>query len=111
MHSLAAKVSPATSIMAETITSADEVTRTIESACTAYPPGLDEFTSRLNADDSRILVDLLKLDVAGRVGLSGTDTIPSILMALGKAYPQVGVVIKFGVRFCDSFGSCCLHWL
>ncbi|XP_048243824.1 E3 ubiquitin-protein ligase HERC2-like isoform X1 [Haliotis rufescens] len=93
MHSLAAKVSPATSIIAETFTSPDEVTRTMDSVSTAYPLGLDEFTSRMSADDSRILVDLLKLAVACRVGEKGKETMSEILTALGKAYPHVAEMV------------------
>jgi hypothetical protein len=55
MHSLAVKVSPATSIMVETFTSTDEVTSTIDTGNMAYPPGLDEFTNKLTADDARVL--------------------------------------------------------
>ena len=88
MHTLAAKVSPATSFMAETFISPDEVTQTVD-AESDFPPGLDEFTGRLTADDARVLVDLLKLAVADRVGSGGRDTLSCILTALGKANPNV----------------------
>ncbi|KAL8607282.1 hypothetical protein ACOMHN_047613 [Nucella lapillus] len=88
MHSLAAKVSPATSFMAETFISPDEVTQTTE-AESDLPPGLDEFTSHLCADDARVLVDLLKLAVADRVAPNSTDTLSNTLTALGKANTQV----------------------
>ena len=89
MHSLAAKVPLSTSIMAETFTTTDEVTSTIETEHTAYPPGLDEFTNKLTADDARVLVDLLKLSVAMRVGEKGRETLSDVLTCLGKAYPSV----------------------
>lgn len=89
MHSLAVKVSPATSIMVETFTSTDEVTSTIDTGNMAYPPGLDEFTNKLTADDARVLVDLLKLSVALRVGEKGRESLSDILTCLGKAYPSV----------------------
>ena len=88
MHTLAAKVSPATSFMAETFILPDEVTQTADTE-SDYPPGLDEFTGRLSADDSRVLVDLLKLAVADRVGSGGRDTLASILTSLGKGNPNV----------------------
>ncbi|XP_012936715.1 E3 ubiquitin-protein ligase HERC2 [Aplysia californica] len=84
MQSLAAKVSPVTSIMAETLQTADEVTQVTG----GFPPGLDEFTYRLSVDDARILVDLLKLSVARRV-VGGKKTLSDVLTALGKASPHV----------------------
>ncbi|KAK7097783.1 E3 ubiquitin-protein ligase HERC2-like isoform X3 [Littorina saxatilis] len=92
MHTLASKVSPATSFMAETFISPEEVTQATESE-SDFPPGLDEFTGRLTADDARVLVDLLKLAVADRVGSGGRDTLSSILTALGKANPQVSEML------------------
>ncbi|KAL5011340.1 hypothetical protein ScPMuIL_009891 [Solemya velum] len=93
MHTLAAKISPATSIMAETFTSTDEVTCTMEPDPTTCPPGLDEFTVRLTADDSRVLVDLLKLSVASRVGENGRETLSRVLMCLGKVNPTVAEML------------------
>ncbi|XP_052077229.1 E3 ubiquitin-protein ligase HERC2-like isoform X2 [Mytilus californianus] len=93
MHSLAFKVSPATSIMVETFTSTDEVTSTIDTINTAYPPGLDDFTNKLTADDARVLVDLLKLSVALRVGEKGKESLSDILTCLGKAYPSVAEML------------------
>ncbi|XP_021378315.1 E3 ubiquitin-protein ligase HERC2-like isoform X2 [Mizuhopecten yessoensis] len=93
MHSLAAKVSPATSIMAETFTSTDQVTSTIEKVLTSFPLGLDEFTNRLTADDCRVLVDLLKLSVGSRVGTKGRETLSEILTCLGRAYPAVSEML------------------
>ncbi|CAG5129601.1 unnamed protein product, partial [Candidula unifasciata] len=89
MQSLAAKASPATSILAETIQSAEEVTQVGETNLSGgYPPGLDEFTHKLSVDDARILVDLLKLCVARKI-IGGKKTLSDVLTALGKASPQV----------------------
>lgn len=52
-------------------------------------PDLDEFTTTLSADDARVLVDLLKLAVAGRAGGKGQEALSYVLTALGKSYPQV----------------------
>ncbi|KAK3100706.1 hypothetical protein FSP39_024049, partial [Pinctada imbricata] len=92
-HSLVAKVPLETSYMAETLTSAEEVTCAIEAVGTAYPPGLDEFTNSLNAEDARMLVELLKLAVANRVGDRGKDILSDILTCLGKAYPSVAEML------------------
>ena len=89
MHSLAAKVSPVTSIMAETFTSTDQVTSAMDKVQTSFPQGLDDFTNKLAADDCRVLVDLLKLAVAGRVGDRGKPTLSEILTSLGKAFASV----------------------
>ncbi|GFN81530.1 E3 ubiquitin-protein ligase herc2-like, partial [Plakobranchus ocellatus] len=104
MQTLAAKVSPGTSILAETLQSADEVTQAVgclgeasasggagsteASGVPVYPEGLDEFTNRLNVEDARILVDLLKLSVARRF-TNGKKTLAYVLTALAKASPQV----------------------
>lgn len=88
MYNLAAKVSPVTSIMAETIQSAEEVT---QGAAGSFPLGLDEFTQRLSVEDARILVELLKLSVARRV-VGGKKVLSEVLTALGRASPQVGTI-------------------
>ena len=56
-------------------------------------PGLDEFTSRLSPDDSRVLVDLLKLSVASRVGSNGRETLSDILTSLAKSCPPVAEML------------------
>lgn len=89
MHSLAAKVSPATSIIAETFTSPDEVTSAMETEPHNQPLGLDEFTSNITPDDARVLVDLLKLAVATRAGEKGREVISEVLIALARANSQV----------------------
>lgn len=53
------------------------------------PSGLDNFTSVLTVEDARVLVDLLKLAVANRVGEKGRETLGTVLTAMGKANPEV----------------------
>ena len=53
------------------------------------PQYLDEFTSLLVPDDTRILVDLLKLAVSCRSGEKGKDVLSAVLSGMGTAYPQV----------------------
>lgn len=49
---------------------------------------LDDFTCKLTADDARVLVDLLKLAVAGRSGPRAKETLAQLLVTLGKSsYP------------------------
>ena len=50
---------------------------------------LDEYTKLLTVEDARVLVDLLKLAVSGRVGEKGKYTLSVILTALGKSNPEV----------------------
>ena len=52
--------------------------------------GLDEFTSTLTEDDTRMLVDLLKLAVAQRVCEGAKEIISSVLIALGKVNSHIG---------------------
>lgn len=49
----------------------------------------DDFTSILTVEDARVLVDLLKLAVANRVGEKGRETLGTVLTAMGKANPEV----------------------
>ncbi|KAK2162853.1 hypothetical protein LSH36_90g02038 [Paralvinella palmiformis] len=92
MHSLA-KASPATSFIAETFITAEQVTNTGESDILIMPPDLDDFTNKLTADDARVLVDLLKLAVAGRAGAKGQQALSHVLIALAKNYPQVAEML------------------
>ena len=76
------------------------------------PSGLDDFTSLLTVEDARVLVDLLKLAVAKRVGPKGKETLGAVLTAMGKANAEVkcitmhvifigiviGIVIKSGIN-------------
>lgn len=43
---------------------------------------VDDFISLLDLNDARILVDLLKLAVAGRVGENAKETLTSVLKGL-----------------------------
>lgn len=43
------------------------------------PSVLDDFTSLLGPNDARILVDLLKLAVAGRMGDGAKETLANVL--------------------------------
>lgn len=54
------------------------------------PQYLDEFTSLLVPDDTRIMVDLLKLAVSCRSGEKGKEVLSAVLSGMGTAYPQVG---------------------
>ena len=65
------------------------MTNTGESDILIMPPDLDDFTNKLTADDARVLVDLLKLAVAGRAGPKGQEALSHVLTALAKNYPQV----------------------
>ncbi|RMC06696.1 hypothetical protein DUI87_16137 [Hirundo rustica rustica] len=53
------------------------------------PQYLDEFTSLLVPDDTRVMVDLLKLAVSNRAGEKGRDVLSAVLSGMGTAYPQV----------------------
>lgn len=53
------------------------------------PQYLDEFTSLLVPDDTRVMVDLLKLAVNLRSGEKGKEVLSAVLSGMGTAYPQV----------------------
>ncbi|XP_061183765.1 E3 ubiquitin-protein ligase HERC2-like isoform X1 [Saccostrea echinata] len=93
MQSLAALVPMETSIIAETLTSADEVMSTMETGPTNFPSGLDDFTARMTVNDARNLVELLKLAVASRMGDLAKEGLSDILTRLAKAYPQVAEML------------------
>lgn len=63
------------------------------SKTSCIPSGLDDFTSLLTVEDARVLVDLLKLAVAKRVGPKGKETLGAVLTAMGKANPEVMWII------------------
>ena len=48
-----------------------------------------DFTSMLTVEDARVMVDLLKLAVANRVGEKGRENLAAILTAMAKANPIV----------------------
>lgn len=56
---------------------------------------LEEFTHLLTVEDARVIVDLLKLAVAGRVGENGKETLSIVLNAMGKASPEVSDCDKY----------------
>ncbi|KAL2717183.1 E3 ubiquitin-protein ligase HERC2 [Vespula squamosa] len=87
LSSRASKMSTsAMSVIAATLTSNAQVVG--EGVTTES--GLDEFTSTLTEDDARMLVDLLKLAVANRVGKGAKEIIASTLISLGKVNPTIG---------------------
>ena len=49
-----------------------------------YPPGIDEFTHLFGQDDIRMLVDLLKLAVAGRCSEKSRESVASLLQTMGQ---------------------------
>ncbi len=57
------------------------------------PSGLDDFTKLLTVEDARVMVDLLKLAVANRVGEKGKETLGAVLTAMGKSNPEVSNVL------------------
>lgn len=59
------------------------------------PQYLDEFTSLLVPDDTRVMVDLLKLAVSCRSGEKGKEVLSAVLSGMGTAYPQVMFSIMF----------------
>jgi len=59
------------------------------------PSGLDDFTKLLTVEDARVMVDLLKLAVANRVGEKGKETLGAVLTAMGKSNPEVSTVFCF----------------
>ena len=50
---------------------------------------VDEFTSSLGHDDSRLLVELLKLAVADRAGDNGKEVLAGVLRVLAQTKPEV----------------------
>lgn len=59
------------------------------------PQYLDEFTSLLVPDDTRVMVDLLKLAVSCRSGDKGKEVLSAVLSGMGTAYPQVMFCVVF----------------
>ncbi|KAJ9582054.1 hypothetical protein L9F63_003637, partial [Diploptera punctata] len=74
----------AMSVIAATMTSNAQVVGQAEEADPMHP-NLDDFTSLLGQDDARMLVDLLKLAVAGRAVDTAKETIVNVLVAMGSA--------------------------
>uniref|UniRef100_A0A3B3QN49 E3 ubiquitin-protein ligase HERC2 n=1 Tax=Paramormyrops kingsleyae TaxID=1676925 RepID=A0A3B3QN49_9TELE len=84
----------AASIIAETMTKTKEQDSESQSkAAGPEPQYLDEFTSLLVPDDTRVMVDLLKLAVSLRSGERGKEVLSAVLSGMGTAYPQVADVL------------------
>lgn len=79
----------AASIIAETMTKTKEDSESQNKASGPEPQYLDEFTSLLVPDDTRVMVDLLKLAVNLRSGEKGKEVLSAVLSGMGTAYPQV----------------------
>ena len=71
----------------------DDEAGALSRTTSCIPSGLDDFTSLLTIEDARVLVDLLKLAVAKRVGPKGKETLGAVLTAMGKANPEVMSII------------------
>ena len=63
--------------------------RPVAAAIAHHHHGLDEFTGILTMEDGRVMVDLLKLAVADRVGSKGKEVLAAVLTAMAKANPEV----------------------
>ncbi|GFT97548.1 e3 ubiquitin-protein ligase HERC2 [Nephila pilipes] len=88
--SFSSKVSPtAASVLAATFSSCEQVC----SITDATDLDVDEFTNLLSSDDARVLVDLLKLAVAGRMNDKAKDIISTVLTNLSKSNTHVGEMI------------------
>ncbi|XP_074029211.1 E3 ubiquitin-protein ligase HERC2 [Leptinotarsa decemlineata] len=56
--------------------------------------GLDDFTSLLNENDARLLVDLLKLSVADRIeDVQAKDILSSVLITMGSTNSDIGAML------------------
>lgn len=87
LSSRASKIShSAMSILAATLTTkADVVSDEAEAPDDdVNSSGLDDFTRKLTEDDARVLVDLLKLAVAGRAGPGSSEAITKVLIGLAR---------------------------
>ena len=56
---------------------------------TSFTEEFGEFTTSLGHDDSRLLVELLKLAVADRAGENGKEVLSGVLRALAETKPEV----------------------
>ncbi|XP_048855280.1 LOW QUALITY PROTEIN: E3 ubiquitin-protein ligase HERC2 [Brienomyrus brachyistius] len=83
----------AASIIAETMTKTKEDSESQSKAAGPEPQYLDEFTSLLVPDDTRVMVDLLKLAVSLRSGERGKEVLSAVLSGMGTEYPQVADVL------------------
>ena len=76
---------------APTKATGDESMEVVSRKPLPFPSELDNFTQLLTVEDARVMVDLLKLAVANRVGEKGKETLAAVLTAMGKASPLVRV--------------------
>ena len=72
---------------------------------------LDNFTHLLTAEDARVMVDLLKLAVAKRVGERGKETMAAVLTTMAKTNKEVdvergGAAGLLRVTWCSGQDSC-----
>ncbi|XP_023810269.2 E3 ubiquitin-protein ligase HERC2 isoform X5 [Oryzias latipes] len=79
----------AASIIAETMAKTKEDSESQSKVVGPEPQYLDEFTSLLVPDDTRVMVDLLKLAVSCRAGEKGKEVLSAVLSGMGTAYSQV----------------------
>ncbi|XP_041440166.1 E3 ubiquitin-protein ligase HERC2 isoform X2 [Xenopus laevis] len=79
----------AASIIAETMTKTKEDAESQNKATGPELQCLDEFTSLLVPDDTRVMVELLKLAVSNRAGEKGKEVLSAVLSGMGTTYPQV----------------------
>ncbi|XP_024133924.1 E3 ubiquitin-protein ligase HERC2 isoform X4 [Oryzias melastigma] len=79
----------AASIIAETMAKTKEDSENQSKVVGPEPQYLDEFTSLLVPDDTRVMVDLLKLAVSCRAGEKGKEVLSAVLSGMGTAYSQV----------------------
>lgn len=71
----------AMSVIAATVTSHAQVIGSSEPTDPTMPM-LDDFACLLSQDDARVLVDFLKLAIAGRAGTNAKETISNVLIGL-----------------------------
>lgn len=83
--------SSAASILAVTLTTNDQVTNT--EVDTLPIQDLDDFTTKLTVDDARVLVDLLKLAVAGRAGDKAREALATVLTSLAKVHSNISEML------------------
>lgn len=72
-------------------------------------PNLDDFTGLLDQDDACMLVDLLKLAVAGRAGDAAKETIVTVLV--GKCTCCVIICDKLNSIIFIIFLLFCFHFV
>ncbi|KAJ8681467.1 hypothetical protein QAD02_017254 [Eretmocerus hayati] len=100
--------SSAMSVIAATLAcNAQLIGETTTAASTASEPALDEFTSQLTEEDTRALVELLKLAVAGRVCEGARHTIAGVLVALGRSNREIGsMLLELCVTELEDAAAC-----